>query len=254
MAWTGSGSGDPLGSQSSSDRAYGYQRRSRPRRSCRRPAVIRLPWTVSAAPVLVRSATRAACQQRGGIRIFGGRVPLGVQQFQAGHAALPPGQRLSGQVALADPGARRERGERRRAQCPGGPAGQVGVGVEAQPGVGDRPTAISQARRPRPRPAPAGRREGRTATAADPPEAPREPRAARAAAAGRGSAPMTPARRTPPWHPRPRRIGWRPSALGDRPSQIAGGACRRRAGPRRDGGPGPRPAPDHGSGRATEEG
>ena len=36
-ARAGSGSGGPLGSQSPSERAYGYQRRSRPRRSCWRP-------------------------------------------------------------------------------------------------------------------------------------------------------------------------------------------------------------------------
>jgi len=74
-----------------------------------------------------------------GIRVLHGRVPLGAQQLETREAALPPGERLPGEVARWHPGPCRQRRERRRAQRAGGPAGQVGVRVEGQPGISGQP-------------------------------------------------------------------------------------------------------------------
>src|SRR5579862_7453792 len=87
------------------------------------------------AAVLVSQRAPRRLQQVRGLRLLRGRVPLAVQQLKAGQAAVPPGQRLPGQVAGTDPGPHRQLLECWRAQGPTRSAGEVHVRAQAQPRV-----------------------------------------------------------------------------------------------------------------------
>ena len=205
----------PLGSQSSSDRAYGYQRRSRPSRSCRRPAVTRLPSDNLRRAGLGAQRGPRRGQQLGGIRIVRGRVPSGAQLTPARRgrpAARPaPGGRGPVRAPRCAPRAPRTRACPARGR-PGEPGRRPGRGSARRRRTG--PHAISHARlaasaasstRSSRRPDRHG--GGSTGSAAGDPGRP----------GGSGTAGIgaeEPVRRTPSWRPRPHRPAGRPPATG----------------------------------------
>ena len=145
-ARAGSVSGAPPGSQPSSDRVYGYQRRSRPRRSCRLPAVTWLPWTASSAPVLVRSAARAAVSSS---RASGSSAAGSHSACSDSRPVMPPCRQASAWRARS-----RSRTPERAASTAnaGVPRARAALrarsasGSRFSPASADRPIAISQAR------------------------------------------------------------------------------------------------------------
>ena len=242
----------------SSDRVYGYQRRSRPRRSCRWPAVTWLPWIVFVRAGLgaqCAPAPRSAAQRRPDLPRPDPTRPAATPGRPGRPAARPtPGGPGHVREPPSVPRVRRTR----RAQGPGGPASQVSIRVEVKPGVG------GQAHRHFPSPAgrirgqfQLSRRGGRNATrggstgsAAGSPGRRGGSGTAGIGAEGAGAANAV--------------LASRPSSAVERPPTGASGRWLdqppqrpvRTPGrmPRHAAGPGSRPAPDHGCGRAREIG